>query len=298
VLINTSGSGKTRLLLEGLCRWWGFYFVAQPDRNGTGSGDLWKVISGLDEAQGYKEALATKEADPKASAAINHIRETVERRLAQLILARFLLLNLLIQEAQKLPGGLQEKEHRRLWVILQAQPQILGRVYDVDIFSSLTQRLKHASFVDLKDRIFDQYTQLSILLTNDQNPTSNNPPPLFCVLDEAQITTTLHRGEFISDDYFTQRPVLREIWLAWTQVLQSYQMRLILSGTGIEFKVLANTLDSPALKLEPYQVKFDIGAFEKRGSQAEYIKHYVPACWTEAKWIEFLNRAWGWFHGR
>ena len=30
VVFNTSGSGKTRLLVEGLCQYWGFYFT--PDR--------------------------------------------------------------------------------------------------------------------------------------------------------------------------------------------------------------------------------------------------------------------------
>ena len=41
---------ETRLLVEGLCRQWGFYFVAQPDITGIGSDDLW-LMSDSDRAR-------------------------------------------------------------------------------------------------------------------------------------------------------------------------------------------------------------------------------------------------------
>ncbi|KAJ7655412.1 hypothetical protein B0H17DRAFT_956478, partial [Mycena rosella] len=39
---NTSGSGKTRLLFEGLCHEWGFYFASKRDSSGLGWYDLHK----------------------------------------------------------------------------------------------------------------------------------------------------------------------------------------------------------------------------------------------------------------
>ena len=76
------------------------------------------------------------------------MQAVAERCFAQLLLARFLLLNLLIEDARKAPGGLHEKNHRRLWVLLQAQPT---RVFDStkDIFTSLAgvslhYRVKHS----------------------------------------------------------------------------------------------------------------------------------------------------------
>ncbi|KAJ7641276.1 hypothetical protein FB45DRAFT_862509 [Roridomyces roridus] len=39
-LVNTSGSGKTRLSLEGLCRDWGFYFSMTLDGNKLGPDDV------------------------------------------------------------------------------------------------------------------------------------------------------------------------------------------------------------------------------------------------------------------
>ena len=89
-----------------------------------------------------------------------------------------------------------------------------------------------------------------------------------------------------------------EIWLSWTSVLNPLQMRLVISGTGIDLQALRDTLASPALKPERYQLQHDVGAFEDKKSQAEYIQQYVPADWTEKKWEEFLNRAWAWFRGR
>ncbi|PVG00052.1 hypothetical protein CPB86DRAFT_813541 [Serendipita vermifera] len=50
LLIASSGSGKTRLLLEGLCNSWGFYFTALRDSEGIGSLDLSASIAGLDNA--------------------------------------------------------------------------------------------------------------------------------------------------------------------------------------------------------------------------------------------------------
>jgi hypothetical protein len=253
----------------------------------------------LDDAQDYKRAKAKKDTDPKARAAIEHIRETAEHRLAQLLLARFLLLNLLIQEAQQVQGGLQEKEHRRLWVLLQAQPEIFGNGKD-DVFTTLARLLQHTSIYDLKARICKQYQDVRPVLTKVLNPATgaDKVPPLFCVLDEAQIAASLRCGDFTSGDYSSKRPVLREIWLLWSTVLQYWQMRLVLSGTGIDLQALQDTLGSSGLKEEPYHLKSNIGAFEDPQSQAEYIKKYIPAHWTNPRWSEFLVRAWAWFHGR
>ena len=41
---NTSGAGKTRLLLEGLSQRWGFYFVIARGSDGIGAPDLEAAI--------------------------------------------------------------------------------------------------------------------------------------------------------------------------------------------------------------------------------------------------------------
>jgi hypothetical protein len=83
--------------------------------------------------------------------AVEHMRETVPRRLSQLLLARFLLLRLLVEEAKKLPTGLQEKGHRRLWVLLQVQPAILDSGSRQDVFTRLSQLLQPAPLKMLEE---------------------------------------------------------------------------------------------------------------------------------------------------
>jgi len=232
----------------------------------------------------------------QTSAAFNHMRETVERRLAQLLLARFLLLRLLIEVARELPEGLQQKEHRRLWVLLQAQPNILGRGPQEDIFTGLTFLLRDTSISDLKHRIHRQHKELENLLkVHDPTPVTHH---FFCVLDEAQITISERNGEFISQDNKTERPILREIWRSWDTVLTSGHMHLVISGTGIGLQLLQDTLKSPTHKQPSYHLVHEIGGFDDPIIQAEYIKRYVPMCEEDSHWVGFLPRAWAWLRGR
>ena len=102
LLINASGSGKSRILLEGLCRHWGFYFVVTGSSI-VGSSDFYATFSTI---------------NLKSTDAFSY---PTERRLLQLLLARLLLLNLFIEVANCSRTGLQQKEHRRLWTLLQVQ---------------------------------------------------------------------------------------------------------------------------------------------------------------------------------
>jgi hypothetical protein len=47
LFVNTSGSGKTRLLLEGLCKHWGFYFTCVREREELGSRDLGQALENI-----------------------------------------------------------------------------------------------------------------------------------------------------------------------------------------------------------------------------------------------------------
>jgi len=89
--------------------------------------------------------------DAANPAVIDNMRRVEERRFTQVLLARFLLLNLLVQQARELPWGLREKEHRRLWVLLQAHPKIFSP--NIDIFTKLTQLLGEADAADLSGRL-------------------------------------------------------------------------------------------------------------------------------------------------
>jgi len=232
--------------------------------------------------------------DPEAiEAALKHMKEVAERRFTQLLLARFLLLGLLVQEARELQGGLQPMEHRRLWVLLQVQPHILDH-YE-DIFTALTELLRETSTSDLKVRMHRQCKELNRSL-EVHNPATGvgEAPPIFCVLDQVQ-TLSGRLRKLMWEDKTTQ---LREIWLSWNKVLRSPQMRFVLSGTGVKLRAIKDTLTSTACEQYPYVLVHDIGAFEDDSTQAQYIRRYVPMPSDEPIWEECLTRAWAWFRGR
>lgn len=291
MLINTPGSGKTRLILDGLCRHWGFYFTVVRTA-GIGSGDFRTAMQQLDDSLDYGLAKRTKDSD-----AMQHMKQKAHHRLMQLLLARFILLKLLIQEARKLPGGLHVKNHRRAWVLLQVQP---SKVFGEDIFHSLTMLLRYESIVDLETEIQAHYKDLENILELSINPATGKleKTPIYCVVDESQLLISARKGEFISDNSVTERPSMRQVFLSFTEILPSEEMVVIFSGTSLDYQSLVETLASQPLKLHPYDIVRDIGAFEDRDSQARYIQHYLKVDWTQPNWISFLDRAWGWCRGR
>ena len=259
----------------------------------------------LDNAKDNATANKKNDAGLLGPQAIEHIRQVTRRRLAQLLLARFLLLELLVQETRDLQGGLRQKEHRRLWVLLQVQPSLFGTDFEVDVFTDLTEVLRGAETQVLETQI--RRTRVELLQTHNVPETVHDAPtfrhsslPFFCVLDEVQVTVASpsgRMGEFMSEDNVTPRPILKEIWNYWIGVLPD-NMRIVLSGTGVEYQDLNVALGSHAGKDRGYRTVYDIGAFDSREAQALYIKGILPADWSQPSWDAFLNRAWNWLRGR
>ncbi|PVF94285.1 hypothetical protein CPB86DRAFT_49855 [Serendipita vermifera] len=299
LLLNTSGAGKTRFLLDGLCSRWGFYFVGLPDSAGIGSSDLAKFIKELDDAKRYKNTDKARKVDRNNLPAFDHMQNVAQLRFLQLLLARFLILNLLIEQA-KLSGGIHQN-HRRLWVLLQVQPYRFSKMLTEDLFLMIARELEFTSANELKDRISKQHTKLQNDMEDVMDPDTGSyeKPPVYCILDEAQVTSTQRLGEFRSkENKLVEHPVLREIWLAWTTVLAAPKIRIIISGTNIDIEQIKSTLASSHLKMNPLFIHSTLGGFDDSESQAKFIKHYILAAWDEQKWKEFLIRSFAWFRGR
>jgi hypothetical protein len=63
---------------------------------GIGSYNLWLVLAELDQIREHKRAKATEGANQETQEAISNMKKVAGRRLSPLLLARFLLLNLLV----------------------------------------------------------------------------------------------------------------------------------------------------------------------------------------------------------
>jgi hypothetical protein len=180
------------LILEGLCRHWGFYFAAARDAAGIGSNDFWTTMQQVDGS--FDDGLAERTED---SDTMQHMKNKAHHHLMQLLLARFILLKLLIQEARRLPGGLHVKNHRRVWVLLQVQP---SKVFGEDIFQSLTTLLERQSIDDLETEIQAHYKDLENILEPSVNPATGKleKTPIYCIVDQSQALISTGKGQFVS----------------------------------------------------------------------------------------------------
>lgn len=118
------------------------------------------------------------------------MHEKVHRRVLQFLLARFVLLNLLIEEASECEGGLRPSDHRLLWVLLQARPIDMFRD---DAFTELYMALNICSVDNLKTQIKEEYLKFEPTLESVGHPVTGvlTRRPLYCFLDEIQVATRI-----------------------------------------------------------------------------------------------------------
>ncbi len=89
--------------------------------------DFSMIIGDLKDYRDFNRAEAMNESKLETPGSIHHVQETASRGLSQLLLSRFLLLGLLVEEVQRKRKPVSSLPYRRLWVLLQVQPgQIFG----------------------------------------------------------------------------------------------------------------------------------------------------------------------------
>ncbi|KAF8224450.1 hypothetical protein L208DRAFT_1461528 [Tricholoma matsutake] len=107
-ICNTSGSGKTWHIMEGLTKYWGFYLVAIPDANGVGIRDLQDALEGITD---YQEWMSDLSDLPSG------------QWLWKVLAARVVIFQLFLQLTIVVDGKLQEK-HKRIWLLFQLSDQL------------------------------------------------------------------------------------------------------------------------------------------------------------------------------
>jgi hypothetical protein len=280
---NTSGSGKTRLLLEGLWRNWGFYFTARNQPEGVGSSDLEQVL--LDLRRRLKKIT-----DENDSTVLNDNQDVAARRLLLILYVRIFVFRVFLQCASAMPGGITE-DHKGRWLLIQVAPETL--LARPDIFLALMRLAGRASTDYLHQVIRTEYDFVAELL-------GPQPPVLFCVLDEAQVPTNEFLDCFRSEpEPAKPRPILREIILTWIEVLPN----LIVSGTGVSMEEVETVISSLVAKEGPGGVPpptmTDLGGFDDGNGQRAYLEQYFPPGFLGTPLgEEIVSRAEYWFRGR
>ncbi|KIM30016.1 hypothetical protein M408DRAFT_100172 [Serendipita vermifera MAFF 305830] len=282
-LCNTSGSGKTRLLFEGLWRNWGFYFTATTRPDVIGSSDLEDILGDLDEQERLMKVTHSNRAK-----ALEVNQEVTSRRFLLILYVRILAFRLFLQRALEEDGGLTD-DHKGLWLLLQVAPKVLLGT-QTDIFSDCVKKLKGLSESKMKAVIKSELKQIQTYLPQEAT--------LFCVLDEAQVAMDKFQDCFRSELREEEsRPILRQIILAWRAVCPN----LIISGTGVSMQELEAIIGSAVAKEsgEESQTYTDLGSFDDEMAQCAYFEQYLPAgSLNDEHWKTVASRAGYWLHGR
>ena len=305
--MNTSGSGKTRLLLEGLCDYWGFYFTSLVDSSLLGSSDVQNSIrSYIPDSPGFRTTLPPVDSS-NHKIALQTNRDHANRIFSRLFLARLFIFDLFVQIMKQLRsselGELQATVYRRRWLLLQLQPSLLhSQVWD--IFDELVGKLSPASesFVNgmtktLLIRIRKRLTEMPD--SPQHHPSDTSQTPLFCVLDEAQYAATQHSNAFKSDTGNAPRPILREIVKAWETQSSGHGIFMVVAGTGISKDVVDQAMASAIMKESKYRWCSDTGAFDDLDEQRRYVERYLPpSLLLSNSGMRLIRRIGYWLRGR
>ncbi|KAL1667597.1 hypothetical protein GGF50DRAFT_48245, partial [Schizophyllum commune] len=322
VLINTSGAGKTRLLLEALCHHWGLYFVAsrKGDRSSSalGSHDMNNAIDdhipeGL-SCDGLDPDVAPLPEPVQVSPSLEANRRIASRHLSDVLLARLLIFQRFLlslkEHADMLPENHNKDQlaaHRqrckKAWLLVQLFPSYID-VKNSDAFAHLVgklQRLSTKRVVALLTGCLGTTRSLLVDLT------SGNMEKCFLVLDEAQYAAGKWPDAFRCSKDMHARPVFREIIACWgNQILRDPRgedFKVVSAGTAVDWKVAQESFSSALLKEDTtLDVLHGMGTFHDRDYmeyKERYLRRYLPLGYTDSpEGIRLLRRINVWLRGR
>ncbi|KAK7021267.1 hypothetical protein R3P38DRAFT_3543679 [Favolaschia claudopus] len=275
-LVNTSGSGKTRLTFEGLCQHWGFYMVGAIDANSIGSSDLPDVLGSYIKwnREGFSIVAYSREETAK------NLRIT-QGCLRKLLLGRLVVFSIFAEHIHVI--GIKP-EHKKLWLLLQALTESL-KCGLVDIFSEL---------VGLADAMADDYIKdYNTFLLNKLRRLFGDDFHLFVVIDEAQVISESYSVAYRSADG-TYYPILREIVDALNDEFSQHEVSFVISGTRIPSSDFQQSRH-----VDRHRWCSDTGAFSDEDIHRRYVSTYLPPAYAKtAAGQAFLRRVWEWCRGR
>lgn len=299
-LVNTSGSGKTRLLLEGLCEYWGFYFTSLVDSSLLGSSDVQNSIRTYVPDSPHFRTTLPQVNSSNYEKALKTNRDNANRIFSQVFLARLMIFDLFAEVMdQHRARHTDQHVYRYRWLLLQLQPSLIHpQVWDV--FDHMVGKLSLAADSYINSKTKALLARVRKFCTDDSigslHPAQT---PLFCVLDEAQYAATEHCSAFRSNNGDAHRPILREIVRAWEGQSFGQGVFMVVAGTGISKDVVDQAVASAIMKDSKYRWCSDTGAFDDIEVQRRYILKYIPQSLIDTRsGRHLLERMWYWLRGR
>ncbi|KAJ7152446.1 hypothetical protein C8R46DRAFT_1302822 [Mycena filopes] len=315
-LVNASGSGKTKLLLEGLSDRWGFYFTALRDTNDHGSSDMQNIINNdLKNSPQFYHDLPPDE-DPAFRPRLESNRNIADVYFKMLLLARVRIFCMFVKAMEAVPLADREDvgEYRRRWLGLQLKPSMLTDDGS-DIFDDLT-----AKFLPFAAHL--KSGRARKIINKELQPfraDHNSRQDLYIVVDEIQHAAEMFFGAFRSDSTtgsthdrgdLLPRPLLRQLLLAWIELRW---IIVVFSGTGLSGVVVQETVTSAVAKYKKFKAVHETGEFKrveviddarnfrstKQPTPGSYMMQFMPPTLRIAPIIvELFERVSYWLTGR
>jgi hypothetical protein len=286
-LFNTSGSGKTRLALEGLCHNWGFYISCRSsDAVTSGSSDFEEAISMM-------QTISTWDSQPTINHGFHRNATTADRVFQMLLCARFFVLKKFVES---IPDKTKVTDARRRWVLLQATPPV--QRFRNDIFVEILRNLRSADTNDLRNIAAKMFSEI-IAEREDLFPDGAR---LFAVLDEAQ-EAAKHLVDYFpstTSESSTLHSVLHDVY----RFLHNSTLfaGIIVSGTGLSLETVKESLSSiagkPMTSRRETTVITGTGAFPNEAEQEKYIRRYLTLSDGNVSDKRLLERIKQWCMGR
>ncbi|KIK65247.1 hypothetical protein GYMLUDRAFT_39611 [Collybiopsis luxurians FD-317 M1] len=282
-LVNASGTGKTRLLFEGLCLHWGFYLPFTTDSSFLGAGDFARIADQVKNEVNWTSYLPPKSHASYASTLQNNLH-AVDRVVSEALLARLLVFKIYLEACAK-EGFCHD--HRQRWLESQIFPENLTASLDPFVFIKVK-----ISAAWLDDSVVNEAITRTLEAIQDTwaIPTGEF---LYIALDEANVASRKHEHAF--EDEAGRYPVLKEVIRALRRRLGHLPIRFVVAGTVIP----AEHFQSAIGEWDDWHWCSDTGSFDSPDSQRRYISQFLPPDFeSSAKGQVLLDRMWQWLRGR
>ncbi|KAJ3864820.1 hypothetical protein EV359DRAFT_81072 [Lentinula novae-zelandiae] len=282
-LINTSGSGKTKLLFEGLCLHWGFYFSCAIDSSDLGGGDFVLAIDDLESNRDWTGHLPFS-SSPRYTTNLQNNIKTVFRLNSEALLARLLVFKMYLQACSK--EGFRH-DHRRHWLESQIFPHTLASSFEP--YGKLKREIARA---EVDDSVIDE--AITRTLEDIQRIWDISPGEFFyIVIDEANVGCQKHSGAF--EDEYGRYPLLKEIIRSLQRRMGHLPVRFVVAGTIIP----REHFQSSSGEWDNFHWCSDTGCFDDPENHRRYISEFLPPQFEKSDTGQLLiNRIWHWLRGR
>lgn len=278
--MNSRGTGKTRLLCEGLCLNWGLYFTVKVD-DFLGARDIQDALYDQFQSEdGFFHWPCESSTAVDVAKQRKNNSDYLSRVFNTLLLARLLIFQLFLETAST--SRLTEA-HKKEWLLMQLNPELLdfaNGVFGFCAFQQLPKILARDDQTYVQENIADVLRKIRKLLGKDAH--------LFCVLDEAN-----RENQEFTEAFGDGKSLLTEIMRVWDTSLTE-DWTLIFAGTDIP----KSSFDNADGVARGYSWCSGTGAFDSE-QQERYVSTLLPPAFASSPSGTLLvSRILYWLRGR